>query len=237
MSRFCLLLLWLFPITAVAETLTLVMPVGGYPPYAYQQEDKYFGIFNHLLQVNANEQLQFDYHEVPRNRLDKETTINTSWLRIASPKWISGDFLVSKPFSEYRDIFFSHEENAKSIDRYEQLIGKSICTNAGFIYSETLMAHFASGQITRMDAPSDSVKINMFIHNRCDFLLGEQSVIAYQMLDIDSPLFASNLVDAVWPISFIVHPEREDLLTLFNQMIEEGLVTEQVEQLKIEFTH
>jgi len=192
--RTCLALLLLsLALGAHAEELRWGFATADGMPYVEVHEQQLRGGFTHRLGTATGQRLgmELSFIETPNKRI--EEFLMRGRIHVicnANPQWLEGPqrFHWSAPLYSEDDVLLTHNQQPL-VTRLEDLQGKVLGTQLGYVYSEALMRAFAAGQIIRQDVRDLSTSLNLLRKQRLDAVIDMRRPISYQLAKRpDAPL-------------------------------------------------
>lgn len=210
---------------AGAEELRWGFATADGMPYVQVQAQQLQGGFLHRLGSAASERLGFQarFVETPNNRI--EDFMQRGRIHVicnANPQWMKEPQLFhwSPPLCSEEDVLLTHTQ-MPTITRLEDLHGKVLGTQLGYIYSEPLMAAFARQQVIRQDVRDLNTSLNLLSKKRLDALIDMRRPISFQLaVRPDAPLQLSP-----WVIErYDMHGSYSPLLPVSAERLDQTLL-------------
>jgi polar amino acid transport system substrate-binding protein len=162
-------------------------------PYVDVHEQQLRGGVIFKLGQLASKQLGFEatFVETPNKRIDEflqrgriHVICNTN------PQWMEspGRYHWSAPLFSEEDVLLVHRQHAP-INSLQDLYGKSLGTELGYIYNSELMDAFAAQKINRENLRDHSGGLNLLQKQRLDAVIDMRRTVRYQLAKhVDLPL-------------------------------------------------
>ncbi|NYZ69355.1 transporter substrate-binding domain-containing protein [Endozoicomonas sp. SM1973] len=150
-------------------------------------------------------------------------------LCLYNPAWIESPkrFVWSAKLTDQEEYYIIRDD-MPDITSHEQLKGKHIATQLGYIHSENTMTLFKGGLARRVDTRSTEALYKMLKEGRVDTII--DNTISYNYLrknkNISSKIHLASLRDMVFPLSCVLsqknHQKTKRLLTAINTIKNNG---------------
>ena len=187
------MLLLTLALGASAEELRWGFASADGMPYVEVHEQELRGGFIYRLGNAASQRLGVParFVETPNKRIEEFMLRGRIHVICnANPQWINEPqrFHWSPPLYSEEDVLLTHSQQP-AIQSLEDLYGKVLGTQLGYVYSTPLMQAFAEQRITRQDVRDLNASINLLSHQRLDAVIDMRRPISFQLArHPDAPL-------------------------------------------------
>ena len=162
-------------------------------PYVEVVAQQLHGGFIYRLGQQASEQLGYQprFVETPNKRIDE--FMQRGRIHVicnSNPQWIDNPerYHWSAPLYSEEDVLLLHRQHAP-INSLQELHGKTVGTQLGYVYSGELMEAFAKQQIIRQDLRDHSAGLNLLRKQRLDAIIDMRRPLRFQLAKrADTPL-------------------------------------------------
>lgn len=162
-------------------------------PYVEVVEQQLRDGFIYRLGQQASQQLGYQprFVETPNKRIDE--FMQRGRIHVicnSNPQWMADPqrYHWSPPLYEEEDVLLQHRQQAP-IASLDDLLGKVLGTQLGYVYSVPLMAAFANQQITRRDLRDLGSGLNLLRKQRLDAIIEMRRPASFQLArQPDAPL-------------------------------------------------
>lgn len=159
-------------------------PADGMP-YVEVEDHQLRGGFTHRLGTRVGQRLGLDLHfvETPNKRL--EEFIQRGRIHLicnANPEWLAEPqrYHWSPPLYQEEDVLLLHHQAAQ-VRGLEDLYGKVLGTQLGYVYSLPLMEAFARKLVTRQDIRDLDTRLSMLSKQRIDALIDMRRPLEHKL--------------------------------------------------------
>jgi ABC-type amino acid transport substrate-binding protein len=190
-------------------------PADGMP-YAEVRNHQLLGGFTHRLGSRVGQRLNFElqFVETPNRRI--EEFIQRGRIHLicnANPEWVTDPqrYRWSPKLYQEEDVILLHDRQAP-VAGLQDLYGKVLGTQLGYIYSLPLMEAFARELVTRQNVRGLDSGLNLLSRQRLDGLIDMRRPLAYKLTQRpELPLHFSD-----WVV------QRYDLYCIYGQNLPIG---------------
>lgn len=154
-------------------------------PYVEVHEQELRGGFTYRLgnAVGQRLGLQTRFVETPNKRIEEFMLRGRIHVICnANPLWVQDPqrFHWSPPLYSEEDVLLTHKQQP-TIQSLEDLNGKVLGTQLGYVYSAPLMQAFAEQRVTRQDVRDLSTSLNLLRKQRLDAVIDMRRPISFQL--------------------------------------------------------
>lgn len=176
-----------------AEELRWGFATADGMPYVDVVDQQLRGGVIYQLGQQASQRLGLTVHfvETPNKRI--EEFMQRGHIHVIcnnNPQWMAEPLRYhwSPPLYEEEDVLLQHRQQPP-IDSLEDLYGKVLGTQLGYVYNVPLMAAFANHQVTRRDVRDLRTSLNLLKKQRLDAIIDMRRPINFQLAKgPDAPL-------------------------------------------------
>lgn len=162
-------------------------------PYVDVQAQQLRGGIIYKLGRLASQQLGYEaqFVETPNKRIDE--FMQRGRIHVicnSNPQWIDKPerYHWSAPLYREEDVLLVHRQHAP-INSLQDLYGRNLGTQLGYVYNSALMDAFAAQKIIRQDLRDRSVGFNLLRKQRLDAIIDMRRSLSFQLAKrADSPL-------------------------------------------------
>jgi polar amino acid transport system substrate-binding protein len=154
-------------------------------PYVDVHEQQLRGGFIYQLGQQASQQLgyQAQFVETPNKRIDE--FMQRGRIHVicnSNPQWMDKPerYHWSAPLYSEEDVLLLHRQHAP-IHSLQELHGKTLGTQLGYVYNNALMEAFATQQIIRQDLRDHSAGLNLLRKQRLDAIIDMRRPLSFQL--------------------------------------------------------
>lgn len=238
MRRATVILLLVMAAGASAEELRWGFATADGMPYVDVHNQALRGGFTYRLGTAAGQRLgvQVGFVETPNKRIEEFLLRGRIHVICnANPQWLEEPkrFHWSPALYSEEDVLLSHTQ-APVISRLEDLYGKTLGTQLGYVYSDALMQAFATNKIIRQDVRDLSTSLNLLSKRRLDALIDMRRPISFQLAKRpDAPLQFSPWIVARYDMHCSYSPllpvSAERLDATLQALRDQGLIQRMLE--------
>lgn len=189
----------LWSLSASSQTLQIMGSDEGFLPFYYGSNlDK--GILVEVIhEFSEATGVAAGFRPMPRNRQAWALQEGQANAVFANPLWmpLPEQMHAVGPVLTWRDRVFA--QPGREPASFDDLKG-GICLRRWFVYSDQLEARIGKG-LVRHDAYSAQQMLGMFLHNRCDYIVMNETEFRFlaMLVHIDPERYRTELIDAEWP--------------------------------------
>lgn len=154
-------------------------------PYVDEHEQQLRGGIIYEIGQRVSQQLGYEasFVETPNKRIDE--SMQSGRIHVIcnnNPQWMTKPDLYhwSAPLYSEKDVLLVHREHAP-INSLQDLYGKSLGTQLGYVYSPELMDAFASKKIKRNNLRELSTGANLLEKKRINAVIGMHRTLRHQV--------------------------------------------------------
>lgn len=170
---------------ACADELRWGFATADGMPYVDVHEQQLRGGFIYQLGQQASQGLGYEarFIETPNKRIDE--FMQRGRIHVicnSNPQWMDKPerYHWSAPLYSEEDVLLLHRQHAP-IYSLQELHGKTLGTQLGYVYNSALMAAFATQQITRQDLRDHSAGLNLLRKQRLDAIIDMRRPLSFQL--------------------------------------------------------
>ena len=200
-------------------------PADGMP-YAEVRDHQLLGGFTHHLGTRIGQRLGLELRFVETPNMRLEEFIQRGHIHLicnANPEWVAEPrrYHWSPVLYQEEDVLLLHDRHAP-VAGLQDLHGKVIGTQLGYIYSLALMEAFARQLVTRQNVRDLDTGLNLLSRQRLDALIDMRRPLAYKLAQHpELPLHFSD-----WVV------QRYDLHCVYGQHL--PISTERLDEVLLE---
>ncbi|WP_339905377.1 substrate-binding periplasmic protein [Pseudomonas guineae] len=202
-------------------------------PYVDVREQQLHGGFIYELGQRVSQQLGYQaaFVETPNKRIDEY--MQRGRIHVIcnnTPQWIDNPerYHWSAPLYSEEDVLLVHRQQAP-INSLQDLYGKNLGTQLGYVYNSALMDAFATQRINRKNLRDHTVGFNLLRKQRLDAIIGMRRTLRFQMnKQANAPLRINTWVIERYDMHCTYSPQlpvsAERLDKILLQLRDQGLI-------------
>jgi len=225
---------------ACADELRWGFATADGMPYVDVHEQQLRGGVIYKLGQLASQQLGFEaaFVETPNKRIDE--FMQRGRIHVicnSNPQWIDKPerYHWSAPLYSEEDVLLLHRQHAP-INSLNELQGKTVGTQLGYVYSGKLMEAFASKKIIRKDLRDHNAGLNLLRKQRLDAIIDMRRPLRFQLAKrADAPLQINPWVIDQYDMHCTYSPQlpvsAELLDRTLQQLRDQGLIEQMLNDI------
>lgn len=233
LRKFIVLLLIGFAGWACADELRWGFASVDGMPYVEVHAQQLRGGFIYELGRQVSQQLGYQaaFVETPNKRIDE--FMQRGRIHVIcnnNPQWMGNPerYRWSAPLYSEEDVLLTHSQHAP-INSLQDLYGKNLGTQLGYVYDSALMDAFATKKINRQNLRDQNAGLNLLRKQRLDAIINMHRTLRFQMnLHKEAPLrintWVINRYDMHCTYSPLLPVSAERLDNALLQLRDQGLI-------------
>ncbi|WP_240789731.1 substrate-binding periplasmic protein [Pseudomonas leptonychotis] len=202
-------------------------------PYVEVHEQQLRGGFIYKLGQLTSQKLGYDaqFVETPNKRIDE--SMQSGRIHVIcnnNPQWMNDPtrYQWSPPLYSEEDVLLLHRQHAP-INSLQDLYGKTLGTQLGYVYSSALMDAFTSKKIIRKNLRDQTAGLNLLQKQRLDAIIDMHRTLSFQLSKhADAPLRINTWVIDRYDMHCTYSPKLPVSAKLLNdallQLRDQGLI-------------